>query len=76
MTTSRDILAHFGLSIGTATKRDIIAAFHTADDEGTIQATEAARLFGRSNPCLHTTMSLRTALRHLGCIEAMQHDAI
>jgi len=69
MTTSREILAHFGLCIGTATKSDIIAAFHAADG-GTIQASDALRLFGLSDPRLHTTMSLRTALRHLGCVEA------
>lgn len=69
MTTSREILAHHWLCIGTATKSGIIAAWNAADDEGTIQATDALRLFGTSRPCLHTTMSLRTALRHLGCVE-------
>ena len=70
MTTAHDVLAHFGLAIGSASKRDVLAAFRAANDEGTIQATDALHLFGRSDPRLHTCMSLPAALRHLGCVDA------
>ena len=72
MTTSREILAHFGLSIGTASKRDVLAAFHAADGDGTIQSCAALRLFGAGSPELHTCMQVGTALRHLGCVEVDQ----
>lgn len=75
MTTAHDVLAHFGLAIGSASKRDVLAAFRAADDEGTIQATDTLRLFGPSDPRLHTCMGLATALRHLGCVDAVGKDA-
>lgn len=70
MTTANDVLDHFGLALGSASKRDVLAAWRAADDEGTIQATDTLRLFGASDPRLHTCMGLAAALRHLGCVEA------
>lgn len=75
MTTANDALAHFGLAIGSASKRDVLAALRAASDEGTIQATDALHLFGPSDPRLHTCMGLETALRHLGCVDAVGKDA-
>ncbi|MCK6376716.1 MAG: hypothetical protein L6Q68_02530 [Aquabacterium sp.] len=75
MTTVNDVLDHCGLAIGRARKRDVLAAFRAADDEGTIQATDTLRLFGPSDPRLHTCMGLATALRHLGCVDAVGKDA-
>lgn len=76
MTTANDILNHFGLAGGTASKREVLAAWNAADDEGTIQASDALRLFGPGAPERHTCMSLRTALCYLGCVETQKHDAI
>lgn len=44
-------------------------AVRLANDEGTIQATDARKIFGGSRPELHTTMGVDSALRALGCRE-------
>lgn len=44
-------------------------AIRLANDEGTIQATDARKVFGGSRPELHTTMGVDSALRALGCRE-------
>ena len=75
MTTATEVLRHYGLAIGTASKREVLAAWNAANDEGTIQATDALHLFGPSDPRLHTCMGLATALRHLGCVDAVGKDA-
>ena len=75
MTTATEVLRHYGMAIGTASKREVLAAWNAADDEGTIQATDTLRLFGPSDPRLHTCMGLATALRHLGCVDAVGKDA-
>lgn len=70
MTTAAEVLDWSDLLQGTATKADILRAYRLADEGGTIQAADAVELFGMADPRLHTTMSLRTALRHLGCVDA------
>ena len=75
MTTATEVLRHYGMAIGTASKREVLAAWNAANDEGTIQATDALHLFGPSDPRLHTCMGLETALRHLGCVDAVGKDA-
>ena len=70
MTTAAEVLDWSDLLQGTATKSDIRRAYRLADEGGTIQAADAVELFGMADPRLHTTMSLRTALRHLGCVDA------
>jgi len=68
--TANEILSHFSLAQGTASKADIQAAYRAADEGGTIQADDALKLFGRARPEWHTAMRIETALQRLGCVEA------
>ena len=67
--TAQDILSFVDLTLGTARKSDVIAAYRAADDEGTIQAPEMVKLMGGAHPERHTTASLKRALIWLGCKE-------
>ena len=68
--TALSILSDLGLQLGTASKSDVLAAYRAADDGGTIQAHRMVTLMGPSDPTRHTTASLTTALRWLGCTDA------
>lgn len=65
--TANDILQHFEMAQGTASKADIRRAWYLADDGGTISPDSAMSLF--SDPRKHTYMTLRGALLWLGCVE-------
>ena len=68
--TALSILSDLGLQLGTASKSDVLAAYRAADDGGTIPAHSMVTLMGPSDPTRHTTASLTTALRWLGCTDA------
>lgn len=68
--TAQAILSDLGLTLGTAAKSDVIAAYRAADDGGTIQAHRMVTLMGPADPTRHTTASLTQALRWLGCADA------
>lgn len=65
--TTQSILSDLDLTIGTASKRDVIKAFNAANEEGTIQAWDMVKIMGHSDPTKHTTTSLKNALIWLGC---------
>ena len=65
MATASEILTWNDLTQGTASKRDIQTVFRLADDGGIIQA--GSMLEVTSDPCEHTTCSLRHALLLIGC---------
>lgn len=68
--TAQSILNELNLTLGTARKRDVLAAERAADESWTIQAHQMVKLVGNSNPTRHTTCSLKQALIWLGCKEA------
>ena len=65
--TANEILRELEMTLGTARKADVLAAFRAADDFGTIGPMDAMKLFGPSEPTKHTYMQIRTALIYLGC---------
>ena len=68
--TANEILSDLNLTIGTASKRDIIKAYNAANEEFTIQAWDMVKIMGHSDPTKHTTTSLKNALIWLGCKKA------
>lgn len=65
--TALSILAELDLTLGTAKKSEVLAAYRAADGEGTIQADKMLTLMGPSEPTRHTTCSLRRCLIWIGC---------
>ena len=63
--TANEILRELEMTIGSARKADVLAAYRAADEGGTIGPMDAMKLF--SDPRRHTYMQLRTALGYLGC---------
>ncbi|MDB5926467.1 MAG: hypothetical protein JWN13_5403 [Betaproteobacteria bacterium] len=61
MTTAAQILEFADLDLGTASKSQIRAIYHAADDGGVIQADAMVRLFP-GQPTRHTTCELAKAL--------------
>ncbi len=60
-----EILRFLNMQRGTASSSDIRAAWHAADEGGTIQADRAARLFPH-DARLHTCMSMQRAMEIMG----------
>lgn len=63
---SLTILHELGLALGSAKKSDVLRAYRAANDDGTIQASDAVSLFP-NRPEKHATTSLVQALIALGC---------
>ncbi len=68
--TAQSILSDLDLTIGTASKSNVLAASRAADEGGTIQAHRMVKLMGAADPTRHTTASLKQALIWLGCKES------
>jgi len=60
-----EAIAH-GMTL-TAAKAMARRLVRNANDEGTIQAHQMVEIAGNLDPKLHTTMSVETAARKLGC---------